>query len=157
MTCSAVLRVRGRSLFNSCRHVLYSIAMESLTGSFRLAETSQVARAMRLTSAERSRIIENSWFCSLSSCVRHELLRCVQVCRYRDGETVGGDGLEWAWLTCASGALRVCKRSIHGCTLALDHIEPGRWIGEALIVGEDSSHFVVVAHGFTTTLRLSRE
>ena len=61
-----------------------------------------------LTIEEREAINTGRWFSSLSPSLRHDILRCAYVKRYKDGELIAarGDPPE-EWIACAKGAVRV--------------------------------------------------
>ena len=68
-----------------------------------------------LTVEEREAINSGRWFSSLSPSLRHDILRCAYVKRYKDGELIAarGDAAE-AWSAVARGAVRVSSTSISG-------------------------------------------
>ena len=110
-----------------------------------------------LTIDEREAINNGRWFSSLSPSLRHDILRCAYVKRYKDGELISarGDAPE-EWLSCARGAIRVSSTSISGKQVTLTYVEPGIWVGDvAIFDGERRTHDSY-AHGDTTLLCVSR-
>ncbi|MEO6319983.1 MAG: Crp/Fnr family transcriptional regulator [Polaromonas sp.] len=106
-----------------------------------------------LTIDERTAINSGRWFSSLSPSLRHDILRCAYVKRYKDGDLIAarGDPPE-AWIACAMGAVRVSSTSISGKQVTLAYVEPGIWFGDvAIFDGERRTHDAY-AHGATTTL-----
>ena len=61
-----------------------------------------------LTIEEREAINSGRWFSALSPSLRHDILRCAYVRRFKDGELISarGDPSE-EWIACAKGAVRV--------------------------------------------------
>ena len=110
-----------------------------------------------LTIDERSAINGGRWFSSLSPSLRHDILRCATVKRYKDNELISarGDAAE-EWGSCAKGAVRVSSTSLSGKQVTLTYAEPGIWMGDvALFDGERRTHDSY-AHGDTTLLCVSR-
>ncbi len=110
-----------------------------------------------LTIEERAAINNGRWFSSLSPSLRHDILRCAFVKRYKDGELLcaRGDAAE-AWSAVARGAVRVSSTSITGKQVTLTYVEPGVWFGDvAIFDGERRTHDAY-AHGDTTMLMVSR-
>jgi CRP-like cAMP-binding protein len=110
-----------------------------------------------LTIDERAAINRGRWFSSLSPSLRHDILRCAYVKRYKDGELIcaRGDPPE-EWIACAMGAVRVSSTSISGKQVTLTYVEPGIWFGDvAIFDGERRTHDAY-AHGATTTLCVAR-
>ena len=106
---------------------------------------------------EREAINSGRWFSSLSPALRHDILRCAFVKRYKDGELIcaRGDPAE-AWSAVARGAVRVSSTSITGKQVTLTYVEPGIWFGDvAIFDGERRTHDAF-AHGDTTMLSVSR-
>ena len=68
-----------------------------------------------LTIEEREAINSGRWFSSLSPSLRHDILRCAYVKRFKDGGLIAarGDPHE-EWLDCARGAVRVRFTPISG-------------------------------------------
>ena len=109
-----------------------------------------------LTIEERAAINGGRWFSSLSPSLRHDILRCAYVSRYKDGELIcaRGDPAE-AWSGVARGAIRVSSTSITGKQVTLTYVEPGIWFGDvAIFDGERRTHDAY-AHGDTTLLQVS--
>ena len=110
-----------------------------------------------LNAEEREAIDSGRWFSSLSPALRHDILRCAFVKRYKNGELISarGDAPE-EWISCARGAIRVSSTSITGRQITLTYIEPGLWVGDvAIFDGERRTHDSY-AHGDSTLLCVSR-
>ncbi len=110
-----------------------------------------------LTIEEREAINAGRWFSSLSPSLRHDILRCAYVKRYRDGDLIAARGdPPQEWLACAKGAVRVSSTSISGKQITLTYVEPGIWFGDvAIFDGEQRTHDAY-AHGSTTTLCVAK-
>ena len=110
-----------------------------------------------LNAEEREAINHGRWFSSLSPALRHDILRCAYVKRYKDGELISarGDAPD-EWISCARGAIRVSSTSITGKQITLTYVEPGIWLGDvAIFDGERRTHDSY-AHGDSTLLCVSR-
>lgn len=110
-----------------------------------------------LTIDERSAINNGRWFSSLSPSLRHDILRCAYVIRYKDGELIaarGGPSEEW--IACAAGAVRVSSTSISGKQVTLTYVEPGIWFGDVAMFDGDRRTHDAYAHGKTTLLCVAR-
>lgn len=106
---------------------------------------------------ERSAINGGSWFSSLSPSLRHDILRCAYVRRYKDGELIAARGTApEAWIACARGALRVSSTSLTGKQITLTYIQPGAWLGDIAMCDGDELPHDTYAHGDTTTLCVAR-
>jgi CRP/FNR family transcriptional regulator, cyclic AMP receptor protein len=110
-----------------------------------------------LTIDEREAINSGRWFSSLSPSLRHDILRCAYVKRYKDGELIcaRGDAAE-AWSAVARGAVRVSSTSITGKQVTFTYIEPGIWFGDVAIFDGDRRTHDAFAHGDTTLLSVTR-
>ena len=110
-----------------------------------------------LTMEEREAINNGRWFSSLSPSLRHDILRCAYVKRFKDGALISARGdVPQEWLSCARGAIRVSSTSLAGKQVTLTYVEPGLWIGDvAIFDGERRTHDSY-AHGDTTALCVSR-
>jgi CRP-like cAMP-binding protein len=110
-----------------------------------------------LTIEERAAINGGRWFSSLSPSLRHDILRCAYVKRYKDGELIcaRGDPPE-EWIGIAKGAVRVSSTSITGKQVTLTYVEPGIWFGDVAIFDGDRRTHDAYAHGDTTLLCVSR-
>ena len=110
-----------------------------------------------LTIEERAAINNGRWFSSLSPSLRHDILRCAYVKRYKDGELIAarGDPPE-EWIACAKGAVRVSSTSITGKQVTLTYVEPGIWFGDVAIFDGDRRTHDAYAHGDSTLLMVSR-
>ena len=111
-----------------------------------------------LTIDERAAINSGRWFSSLSPSLRHDILRCAYVKRYKDGELIAarGDPPE-QWIACARGAVRVSSTSISGKQITLTYVEPGIWFGDVAIFDGDRRTHDAYAHGDTTIVCVSRD
>lgn len=110
-----------------------------------------------LTIEEREAINNGRWFSSLSPSLRHDILRCAYVKRYKDGELIAarGDPAE-EWIACAKGAVRVSSTSISGKQITLTYVEPGIWFGDvAMFDGEKRTHDAY-SHGDSTIVCVAR-
>ena len=87
-----------------------------------------------LTIEEREAINSGRWFSSLSPSLRHDILRCAYVKRYKDGELICARGdVADEWTAVAKGAVRVSSTSISGKLVTLTYVEPGIWFGDVSI------------------------
>lgn len=110
-----------------------------------------------LTIEEREAINGGRWFSSLSPSLRHDILRCAYVQRFRDGELIAARGdPPTDWCACARGAVRVSSTSISGKQITLTYIEPGIWFGDVAIFDGDRRTHDAYAHGDTVLLCVSR-
>lgn len=110
-----------------------------------------------LTIDERSAINTGRWFSSLSPSLKHDILRCAYVKRYKDGELIAarGDPPE-SWIACAKGAVRVSSTSISGKQITLTYVEPGIWFGDVAIFDGDRRTHDAFAHGDSTILCVAK-
>jgi len=110
-----------------------------------------------LTIHEREAINGGRWFASLSPSLRHDILRCSYVKRFKDGALIAarGDPPE-EWIACARGAVRVSSTSISGKLITLTYVEPGIWFGDVAIFDGDRRTHDAYAHGSTTIVCVSR-
>ncbi len=110
-----------------------------------------------LSLEERAAINSGRWFSSLSPALRHDILRCTFVKRYRDGDLISARGdAPNQWCACAKGAVRVSSTSISGKQITLTYVEPGVWFGDvAIFDGEQRTHDAY-AHGETTIVCVAR-
>jgi CRP/FNR family transcriptional regulator, cyclic AMP receptor protein len=110
-----------------------------------------------LTNEEREAINSGRWFTSLSPSLRHDILRCAYVKRYKDGELLSarGDPPD-EWIACARGAVRVSSTSLSGKQITLTYVEPGIWFGDVSIFDGDSRTHDSYAHGDTTILCVAK-
>ena len=106
---------------------------------------------------EREAINSGRWFASLSPSLRHDILRCAYVKRYKDGELLAarGDPPE-EWIACARGAVRVSSTSLSGKQVTLTYVEPGIWFGDVSIFDGDRRTHDAYAHGETTVLCVAK-
>jgi CRP/FNR family transcriptional regulator, cyclic AMP receptor protein len=99
-----------------------------------------------LTMEEREAINSGRWFSSLSPSLRHDILRCAYVKRYKDSDLIVARGdPPTEWTAVAKGAVRVSSTSLSGKQITLTYVEPGVWFGD-----------VAYAHGPTTLLCVAR-
>ena len=110
-----------------------------------------------LTIEEREAINSGRWFSSLSPSLRHDILRCAYVKRFRDGGLIAarGDPPE-GWIACAKGAVRVSSTSISGKQVTLTYVEPGIWFGDVAIFDGDRRTHDAYAHGECTILCVAK-
>ncbi len=110
-----------------------------------------------LTIDEREAINAGRWFSTLSPSLRHDILRCAYVKRYKDGELISarGDPPE-EWIACARGAVRVSSTSISGKQITLTYVEPGIWFGDVSIFDGDRRTHDAYSHGETTILCVAK-
>ena len=110
-----------------------------------------------LTLEEREAIDSGRWFSTLSPSLRHDILRCAYVKRFRDSELIAarGDPPE-DWIACAKGAVRVSSTSISGKQVTLTYVEPGIWFGDVAIFDGDRRTHDAYAHGDCTILCVAK-
>ena len=110
-----------------------------------------------LTIDEREAINAGRWFSTLSPSLRHDILRCAYVKRFKDSELISarGDPPE-EWIACARGAVRVSSTSISGKQITLTYVEPGIWFGDVSIFDGDRRTHDAYAHGETTILCVAK-
>ncbi|MBZ0226114.1 MAG: Crp/Fnr family transcriptional regulator [Comamonas sp.] len=110
-----------------------------------------------LTIEEREAINSGRWFSSLSPSLRHDILRCTYVKRYKDGTLIAARGdLPEEWIACARGAVRVSSTSLSGKQITLTYVEPGIWFGDVAMLDGDQRTHDAYAHGETTTVCVAR-
>ena len=109
-----------------------------------------------LTIEERAAINTGRWFSSLSPSLRHDILRCAYVKRFKDGDLIATRGEPSdTWFACAKGAVRVSSVAVSGKQVTFTYVEPGIWFGDvAIIDGERCTHDAF-AHGDTTLLNVA--
>ena len=106
---------------------------------------------------ERNAINAGRWFSTLSPSLKHDILRCAYVRRYRDGELIAARGEPpEEWIACATGAVRVSSTSISGKQITLTYVEPGIWFGDVSIFDGDRRTHDAYAHGETTALCVAK-
>ena len=110
-----------------------------------------------LTIDERAAINAGRWFSSLSPSLRHDILRCTYVKRFKDGDliTARGEPPE-EWLACAKGAIRVSSTSLSGKQITLTYVEPGIWFGDVSLFDGDRRTHDAYAHGESTILCVAK-
>lgn len=110
-----------------------------------------------LTMEEREAINSGRWFSTLSPSLRHDILRCAYVKRYKDGEliTARGEPPE-QWIACARGAVRVSSTTISGKQITLTYVEPGIWFGDVAFFDGGRRTHDAYAHGDSTILCVSK-
>ncbi len=110
-----------------------------------------------LTVEEREAINGGRWFATLSPSLKHDILRCAYVKRYKDGELIAARGESpEEWIACAKGAVRVSSTSISGKQITLTYLEPGIWFGDVAIFDGDRRTHDAYAHDDTTILCVAR-
>jgi CRP/FNR family transcriptional regulator, cyclic AMP receptor protein len=110
-----------------------------------------------LTMDEREAINSGRWFTSLSPSLRHDILRCAHVKRFKDGDLIVARGDPPSeWTAVAKGAVRVSSTSISGKQITLTYVEPGVWFGDISMFDGDQRTHDAYAHGNTTLLCVSR-
>lgn len=106
---------------------------------------------------ERSAINSGRWFSTLSPSLKHDILRCAYVKRYKDGDLIAARGEPpEEWIACARGAVRVSSTSISGKQITLTYVEPGIWFGDVSIFDGDRRTHDAYAHGDTTILGVAK-
>jgi len=110
-----------------------------------------------LTMEEREAINQGRWFSTLSPSLRHDILRCAYVKRYKDGELIcaRGDPPE-QWIACVKGAVRVSSTSVSGKLITLTYVEPGIWFRDVSIFDGDRRTHDAYAHGDSTILCVAK-
>ncbi len=110
-----------------------------------------------LNMEEREAINAGRWFSTLSPSLRHDILRCAYVKRYKDSDLICARGDQpTEWIGVCKGAARVSSTSISGKQITYTYIEPGIWFGDVAMFDGDSRTHDVYAHGATTTLCVAR-
>ena len=110
-----------------------------------------------LTLEEREAINTGRWFSTLSPSLRHDILRCAYVRRYRDGDLIAARGEPpESWIACAKGAVRVSSTSVSGKQITLTYVEPGIWFGDVSIFDGDRRTHDAYAHGESTILCVAK-
>ncbi len=110
-----------------------------------------------LTMEEREAINNGRWFSSLSPSLRHDILRCAYVRRYKDGDLIAARGdPPTEWTAVARGAVRVSSTSLSGKQITLTYVEPGVWFGDVAMFDGDQRTHDAYAHGSTTLLCVAR-
>ena len=110
-----------------------------------------------LTIEEREAINSGRWFSSLSPSLRHDILRCAFVKRYKDGDLIAarGDPPDH-WIACAKGAVRVSSTAVSGKQVTLTYVEPGIWFGDVAMFDGDRRTHDTYSHGDSTILCVAR-
>ena len=110
-----------------------------------------------LTMDEREAINGGRWFNSLSPSLRHDILRCAYVKRFKDGDLIVARGdPPTEWTAVAKGAVRVSSTSLSGKQITLTYVEPGVWFGDVAMFDGDQRTHDAYAHDATTLLCVSR-
>ena len=110
-----------------------------------------------LTMEEREAINAGRWFNSLSPSLRHDILRCAYVKRFKDGDLIVARGDPPSeWTAVAKGAVRVSSTSLSGKQITLTYVEPGVWFGDVAMFDGDQRTHDAYAHGPTTLLCVAR-
>ncbi len=106
---------------------------------------------------ERAAINGGRWFSSLSPSLKHDILRCAYVKRFKDGDLIAARGEPPEdWIACAKGAIRVSSTSISGKQITLTYVEPGIWFGDVSIFDGDRRTHDAYAHGDSTILCVAK-
>jgi CRP-like cAMP-binding protein len=110
-----------------------------------------------LTMDEREAINSGRWFSNLTPSLRHDILRCAHVKRFKDGDLIVARGEPpTEWTAVAKGAVRVSSTSLSGKQITLTYVEPGVWFGDVAMFDGDRRTHDAYAHGATTLLCVSR-
>ena len=110
-----------------------------------------------LTMEEREAINNGRWFSNLSPSLRHDILRCAYVKRFKDGDLIVARGEPpTEWTAVAKGAVRVSSTSLSGKQITLTYVEPGVWFGDVAMFDGDQRTHDAYAHGPTTLLCVAR-
>jgi CRP/FNR family transcriptional regulator, cyclic AMP receptor protein len=110
-----------------------------------------------ITPEERLAINGGRWFGALSPALKHDILRCIYVKRFHDGDLIAARGEPpTEWIACAKGAARVSSTSLTGKQIIFAYLEPGIWFGDVSIFDGDKRTHDVYAHGNTTIVCVSR-
>ena len=110
-----------------------------------------------LTMEEREAINSGRWFSTLSPSLRHDILRCAYVKRYKDGELIAARGEPpEQWIACARGAVRVSSTTISGKQITLTYVEPGIWFGDVAFFDGGRRTHDAYAHGDSTILCVAK-
>ena len=110
-----------------------------------------------LTQEEREAINAGRWFSTLSPTLRHDILRCAYVKRFKDGALIFSRGDEpEEWVSVAKFAARVSSASLTGKQITLTYAEPGTWFGDVGLFDDDARTHDVYAHGDTTIICVSK-
>jgi len=110
-----------------------------------------------LTMEEREAINSGRWFSSLSPSLRHDILRCAYVRRFKDGDLIVARGdAPSEWTAVGKGAVRVSSTSLSGKQITLTYVEPGVWFGDIAMFDGDQRTHDAYAHGATTLLCVAR-
>ena len=110
-----------------------------------------------LTIEEREAINSGRWFSTLSPSLRHDILRCAYVKRYKDGDLIAARGEPpEEWIACAKGAVRVSSTTISGKQITLTYVEPGIWFGEVSIFDGVRRTHDAYAHNESTILCVAK-
>lgn len=110
-----------------------------------------------LTADERIALNSWRWFSSLSSSIRHDLLRHSGVRRYLRGDVIVSRRSKTPeWLGCAGGVVRIGTCAPNGRKTVLTYVQAGVWFaGPGLFDGGPSTH-EVTACSDTTILSIAQ-
>jgi CRP/FNR family cyclic AMP-dependent transcriptional regulator len=109
-----------------------------------------------ITPEERLAINGGRWFSSLSAALKHDILRCISVRRYHDGDLIAARGEPATeWIACAKGAARVSSTSLSGKQIIFAYLEPGIWFGDVSVFDGETRTHDVYAHGNATMVCVS--
>lgn len=108
------------------------------------------AGKLTLSREERAAIDSDPWFSSLSPALRHDILRCVYIKHFEDGDPIcTEDRPSQAWFACARGAMKACTVTQSGRQITLAYAAPGTWFGKIPIIEGSLQGHGVYAHGRT--------
>lgn len=111
---------------------------------------------LELTPSERHAMNSSAWFLSLSSALRHDLLRCARVERYASSVVVHDSrSAPSDLLVCLAGAVRMNSVPLSGQDITLCCIPPGSWFGGCVVSAADRNGRYAYAQGDTTLLRVA--
>src|SRR6218665_708110 len=111
-----------------------------------------------LTLEERAAINAGRWFSSLSPSLRHDILRCAYVKRFKNGSVIatrGNPPLEW--IDSARGSVRVVSIPATGKQITLTYVDPGVWFGDVAFFDGNRRTHDPYARGATTIVCVSKE
>lgn len=115
------------------------------------------AGKLTLTREERLAIDSDYWFSTLSPTLRHDILRCVYVKSFEDGDPIcTQDRPSQAWFACAQGAMKACTTSSSGRQITIAYAAPGMWFGKIPIFEENQPSHGIYAHGRTRAICVAK-
>lgn len=106
---------------------------------------------------DRLALGRNGWFASLSSSLRHDILRRGTARQLRDGDCVFERGRPAThWCAVVRGAVRVGLTSAGGQKLTLCFMRPGSWFCALTVLQSAEADYDAHARGSTTLLMLAQ-